>query len=85
MSRLARRYATYWILTALDRLHGENYGAAWAWELTPIPCGLPTWGQLAQGLMLALTPWPFARRVMRSQIRTAYRQMDLAVARSKRS
>ena len=83
MDRLARKWATWVVLILLEKLHGLKYAEVWGWELTPMPCGLPTWGQLAQGLMLAGVPRPYRRKVMNSQLRTAYREMDRACMRTR--
>ena len=50
MRREAAIVVTEWITDAL----GDDVAKAWVWECTPMPCGLPSDDQLAEGLSLAL-------------------------------
>jgi hypothetical protein len=51
-----RRVATKHILGMLTAAHGPKVADYWAWERTPMPCGLPSDEQLGEGLRMALSP-----------------------------
>ena len=45
-----RRERTKLVITWLAETCGEDVADMWCWEHTPMPCGLPSDTQLAQGL-----------------------------------
>lgn len=57
-----RREATTVVMEWLREHHGEDAVNFWAWEMTPMPFGLPLDEQLAEGLEMAVTPNPDAIR-----------------------
>lgn len=50
----ARKMATDTVLGWIEAAHGSEIMSAWAYECTPIPCGLPDDEMLDEGLSLAL-------------------------------
>lgn len=48
-----RRAATVTVIDWLTETCGPDVANAWAWEHTPMPCGLPSDEQLAEGLSWA--------------------------------
>jgi hypothetical protein len=48
-----RRAATESVLVWLTETCGEDVANEWAWEHTPLPCGLPLDEQLERGLQFA--------------------------------
>ena len=48
-----RKAATETVLRWIEEAHGERAASSWAWECTPIPCGLPSDQQLDEGLRIA--------------------------------
>jgi hypothetical protein len=53
MDERMRREATVTLLEWIAAAHGEKVAHCWAYNLTPIPCGLPLDSQLENGLRLA--------------------------------
>ncbi len=49
----ARKRTTQTVLDWIIELRGNDVASLWAWETTPIPCGLPSDEQLEEGLALA--------------------------------
>lgn len=60
---------TEWIV----EMRGEETAQTWAWECTPMPCGLPTDEQLAEGLAVALGDLSIG-----ALLDKCYREMDEA-------
>ncbi len=50
----ARKRATETLIGWIEQVHGQEVAYAWAWECTPIPCGLPDDQMLDDGLSLVL-------------------------------
>ncbi len=75
-----RRKRTRRVIAALERAHGEKFTSYWAWEMTPMPCGLPDDGQLDLGFALAALPTHHARNVMREHEDLYWLYADLATA-----
>jgi len=48
-----RQKETEEVLALLEAAGGPDLASHWAWEMTPMPCGLPSDKQLAQGRELA--------------------------------
>lgn len=49
-----RKQAAETVARWITEMQGEEVASAWAWECTPMPCGLPSDEQLQEGLSLAL-------------------------------
>jgi hypothetical protein len=49
-----RRNATQTVLAWITESCGSKSADFWAWEMTPMPCGLPSDEQLEDGLQMAL-------------------------------
>lgn len=49
-----RKFATETVLRWIEEYQGREVMTTWAWECTPIPCGLPDDEQLAEGVGIAL-------------------------------
>lgn len=48
-----RRAKTKVVLDELTRAGGDDLASHWAWEMTPMPVGLPSDEQLAEGREMA--------------------------------
>lgn len=46
--------ATLFVLRAMSVTRGKYLADFWAWEMTPIPAGLPSWKQIRVGLAMAI-------------------------------
>ncbi len=51
-----RKQAAKAVVAWLIEYHSEEVANYWAWECTPMPCGLPSDKQLEHGLSMALKP-----------------------------
>ena len=49
-----RKYLAWLIMLALTYRHGKAMMNLWAWEMTPLPIGLPYWPQLWEGFLMAV-------------------------------
>ena len=76
-----RRKRTLRVVAALERAHGERFANHWAWEMTPMPCGLPTTRQLDMGFALAALPTHHARCVAGEYEDLYWKYADLLTAR----
>lgn len=50
----ARRNATLFVVWLMKLTRGRELTNFWAWELTPMPVGLPSWKQIRVGFALAI-------------------------------
>lgn len=50
----ARKLAAKAVGWLMSRTRGDDLTLFWAWELTPMPVGLPSWRQLWVGTTMAL-------------------------------
>jgi hypothetical protein len=48
-----RQEETRRIIAALEAAGGKKLADYWSWEMTPMPCGLPSDEQLAEGRKMA--------------------------------
>lgn len=49
-----RLEASKLVVRLLESVRGKEIADFWAWELTPMPCGVPSWEQLAEALRMAV-------------------------------
>ncbi len=70
-----RKEATTTVIRWITDAHGDEVAGAWAWECTPMPCGLPSDEQLHEGVSLALGEITIGALLAKS-----YRAMDEAMA-----
>ena len=50
----ARRKVTKAVLWFMRLTRGEEMANLWAWEMTPMPVGLPSWRQIRVGIAMAI-------------------------------
>lgn len=70
-----RKAATEAVIGWIVAERGEPAASTWAWECTPIPCGLPSDRQLDEGLRIAT-----GELDLREHVARCYAEMDEQMA-----